>query len=212
MSELEPGQGQPTNVSDGFTDKQQIKMAEWAVEDGSLTRNQANQILVDNNLPPIAIDEVSPNPVAAEIDHHFPPGKPHEYQIPPLGSSTEPMTAKEIAAASSVVRSWLGDARFTKEIGSSVAREVQRVERQFERMDNSEKADWKQAQVMQLKRLWKDGFNQKVNLARKLVNELEHKQPGLKHVLEVTGAGDSAMVIAQFALQAERLYRRKYSD
>ena len=26
MSELEPGQGQPTNVSDGFTDKQQIKM------------------------------------------------------------------------------------------------------------------------------------------------------------------------------------------
>jgi hypothetical protein len=41
-----------------------------------------------------------------------------------------------------------------------------------------------------------------------LVSEIESTQPGLADLLEKSGAGDSAMVIAQFAMQAERLYDR----
>jgi hypothetical protein len=47
-------------------------------------------------------------------------------------------------------------------------------------------------------------------LAVRLVDEIEKKAPGLKAVLEKTGAGDNAAVIAHIALHAERLYKTKY--
>jgi hypothetical protein len=71
---------------------------------------------------------------------------------------------------------------------------------------------WSANQEAILKKMWGSEYKQKLAFANKLVKELDQKRPGLIKLLDQTGAGDSAAVVAQFALQAERLYFRLYRD
>jgi hypothetical protein len=57
-------------------------------------------------------------------------------------------------------------------------------------------------------KLFGDQAQSKINLARRLVTEVEAKRPGIFAFLERSGAGNSAAVVAMLANHAERLSRR----
>ena len=52
-------------------------------------------------------------------------------------------------------------------------------------------------------------LTRRLQLAGKMVHEIEAKQPGLKALLKNRGIGDSALVVSQLIQQAERWHVRQ---
>jgi hypothetical protein len=196
----------------GYSTAQQQQMAQWEVDAGRLSLEEANELLKNNNVEPIFRHKEAPNPTAAAIDKDFPPAQPNEFKIPQLGDAENPASIQEIKAVSTAVRDWMSTARFPKELGNYVIKEVTRVDKDYAKMTPDEQASWSQKQQSILRKMWGSEYKQKLAFANKLVKELDQKRPGLIKLLDQTGAGDSAAVVAQFALQAERLYFRLYRD
>jgi hypothetical protein len=192
----------------GYTPEQQQQMARWEVEDGRLSLEEANEMLKNNGIEPIFKHKEAPNPIAAAIDKDFPPAQPNEFKIPDLGDAS----LAEIKEASTAIRDWMSNARFTKEIGNFVIRETEKVSRDYGQMSPEQRQAWSANQEAILKKMWGSEYKQKLAFANKLVKELDQRRPGLIKLLDQTGAGDSAAVASMFALQAERLFFRLYRD
>lgn len=189
--------------SGDFSPEQLKNLAKWAVEDGNLSQEEANRMLQNDGIQ-IQVETQTPvNP----IDKDFPPAKPVEFAIPPLTNDGE--YSKELQQLDSQVRGWLSDARFTKEMGSYVAEEFDRVAYQHQKMSESDKLLWARDQEKMLQGMWGNQANENILLAQTLIQELETKSPGLIEILESSGAGNSAMIIAQVFHQAQRLKLRQ---
>lgn len=192
-------------VSD-FTPEQLQTMAAELVKGGKLSQQEADAALKVDGVEPA--QQAAPlSPEAQEMDHAFPPAKPTEYDFTALYNGDD--VSKETLAFDQQARGWLSEARFTKEIGSSLAREVDRVTVKHASMSEAEREIYKRTEFNKLERVWGSDTPKKIGAARRLVLELEAKSPGIVDVLERTGAGNSAIVIAQIAMQAERLLARK---
>jgi hypothetical protein len=133
------------------------------------------------------------------------PAEPHQYAMPALIDEA----GRYMAEADQQARAWLTGAQFPREVGSSVAQEVARVAAQYEGMGESARELWARSERATLERLWRGEFDRKIALARQLVGEVEAKAPGLKDLLERSGAGNSSMVIGLLAMQAERLSKAR---
>jgi len=57
--------------------------------------------------------------------------------------------------------------------------------------------------------MWGTNYEANVKAAQQLVREMDTKRPGLLQLLEETGAGNSAYVVAQISLHAQRLASRQ---
>lgn len=189
-----------------YTREQLQTMARWGVEDGHLTPEQANAMLKDDGIA--EMDFTPEDPALAELNAAFPAAKPHEYEMPPLLEGNGAYTP-EIAKADRQFRGWLSDAEFPRGIGSYVAREVGKVAESVPTMSEPERKLWAKDQQAQLRNLWGNQYTARLAQAEALVAELEAKSPGLTDLLERTGAGNSAFVVAQLAMQAERLAMKR---
>lgn len=133
--------------------------------------------------------------------------QPSEYKMPPVAPPNEAVT-KEVAEFDARARQWLSDAGFTRETGSSVAHEIAKVAQVQRDASDQQRDAYRKAQEARLEAIFKGETKAKMNAARALVAELEARSPGIVELLEETGAGNSADVIAQLAMQAERRARR----
>lgn len=196
----------PLASSSDFTPAQLKDLADDLVARGSLTREDAEAMLVVDGVPldkPKSEGELSPE--AAEIDAMFPPAKPEEYQMPSMGDEYGPTQHKLDTDA----RGWLAEARFPAGLGSALLSEIDRVSVAHSKMSDGERQIWAQKEVAVLQNMWGDSYGPRVKAAQQIIKELELKRPGLVEILEVSGAGNSAFVIAQVALHAERLLARR---
>lgn len=143
----------------------------------------------------------------AEIDAAFQPAKADDFALPrevfPEGMS-EPRMVEQAAQ----FRGWLEEARLPAAIGNTLAGEVAAANKAFTAMNDAERTLYQRSERAHLERLWGEETQRKIELAHQLVMEIEERRPGLVDLLE-GGAGNSAMVILNLALHAERLAARQ---
>lgn len=188
-------------VTPAFSPAQLQSMADHEVNAGRLTREQANEMLKADNVQPAA----QPTEEEKAYDALYPrAASASEYEMPLMGDGVDEKTAM---AADKAARGWLFDAGFDRGRGSSLLKEVDRVSQQHAGMSETERKRYQASERQKLANLWGDKTNEKIGLARQLVQELEAKSPGLMDILEA-GPGNSAMVISLIAAQAEILFNR----
>lgn len=187
-----------------FTPAQLRALADGEVSAGRLTREQADELLKADT---VTTEKPAPATVAVE---GFPAAQMHEYAMPDLVGDGD--YTPEVAAFDRQARAWLATAGLPKEIGSAIAAEVAKVSTELRDANEVGRELYRRTEMAKLQRLWPDEntYTRRVALARKLVAEVEAQAPGMVAMLEHTGAGNSAAVIAHLALHAERLYQTKY--
>lgn len=193
----------------GFSPEQSRQMAEWAVEDGTLTREEADAMLQADGLDPLTTESgAEPGSVKAQIDEAFPPAEAQEFDLPPLVDDSTPYT-KETRQFDELRRQWLVDARFPKGIGESVMKHAHDSMENYNTLDDDAKELQKRVELERTREHFGDDADEMLALAAQLVEEIDKAHPGLIGFLEATGAGNNRFVVAQFALQAKRLYDRQ---
>lgn len=199
-----PLEMRPVVGNASFSPDQLRQMAKWAVEDGHMTPEQAETALKADGVVAALKEELNPHP----IDKAFPPGKFEEFQLPSFTEEDGQYTP-ELQAFDKAARTWLSEGRFTKEIGKYLGEEIDRIATAHHARSDIEKKEWMRHEEQTLRSLYGRDYDRKLELAERLVNELEAKRPGLKELLKVTGASHSAMIVAQLMEQAQRLYDRQ---
>ena len=76
-------------------------------------------------------------------------------------------------------------------------------------MDESQLEGYGHAEFAKLERAYGSELDAKLQLAAKMIGEIDAKQSGLKRLLQTRGIGDSALVVSQLIQQAERLHVRR---
>jgi hypothetical protein len=184
-----------------FSPEQLHSMADHEVNAGRLTREQANEMLAADGVQP----QAQPTEEQKAYDALYPRASaPTDYEMPLMDPALDSKTA---AAFDKAARGWLYEAGFDRGRGTSLLREVDRVAQQHASMSDTDKKLYQTREREKLTRMWGDKTREKLGLARQLVQELEAKSPGLMDILEA-GPGNSAMVIALIAAQAEILANR----
>lgn len=148
-------------------------------------------------------DDMGANVPPEEEDYISEKGaRPEEYQMPKLGNGEYTPRLQKIDRFS---RNVLASAQFPKGVGSSLLEEAYNVNNEFSKMNNVDKKLWILEQNQILEKTFKGETKEKIELAQEFIDELESLHPDLKPFLNKTGIGHSANIIAQFAMQAERL-------
>lgn len=154
------------------------------------------------------VDEEPAKLDAADVEAlTTPPDSSGAYDLPQFKDDAGNVGPEETKLAEFVGNA-LHVARFPREVGSSLAREVGRVWEQTGNLDDAAYKGFVQTERAKLEKLWGDKFNHKLGLAQQLVQELDAKKPGTLALLERTGAASSAQVIAMLAAHAEALHAR----
>jgi hypothetical protein len=200
-----PASAEGPQTAPPFSAEQLHQMAQWEIDAGRLTREQADAMLGADGVKPRQAQAVGPT--AAEIDAAFTPAEPHQYQLPPLAG--DDVSNAALLAYNKTAREWLHTARFDRERGSSLANEIARTAEATKRMADSDREIHRRTELSKLERLWGDQTQSKIKLARQLVRELEEKTPGLVDLLAESGAGNNSLVIKMLAEQAELLAGRQ---
>ena len=200
------GDGFTMTVNQEFTPKQLHAMAEHEVKAGRLTREQANQMLANDGVGPLA-DPTDPNSPDAIVDQQFPPAEPHQFRLPEIKFDDDP-TGETAERVGVLARHWMAEARFTRELGNFVLEEAERTSRQWQKMSPQQQNAYKNEQYSYLQKAYGKNTQAKLNRAIALVNRIDAKIPGLKAMLDHTGAGANAMIVTKFILQADLMMQR----
>lgn len=135
-----------------------------------------------------------------------------EYQFPRVETDSGGFPTQQDMQHDILARNWLMSGGLSAGDGSMLAAEIVRVGTAYEKMSDVDRTIW-QSQQEQLARKILSEFgqdaNKRIELAKKLVHEIEDRHPGLREFLDVTGAGSSATLIVKLAEQAEALARRQ---
>jgi hypothetical protein len=179
-----------------------VQAGRFSAEEGAKMKAEA----IGGSVPaPTAADPIAEHLTA----EGFAPAQAKDFHLPPMLKDGESFTP-ELQQADATMRGWLEGAMFTREIGSSLAAEVEKVARTQMNADDATREIYARGQRAALERVWgPEKTAERIALAQKLVRELDAKQPGLIRFMNDTGAGNCAFVIAQIALHAERLAGRK---
>lgn len=192
--------GVNTVATPDFNAEQLVAMGDQLVNQGALTREEANAALkVDGVEPPAVL-----SPEEIEYDRLFPRAKnPNEYEMPRI----EGADPKTTIAVDKLARGWLHTAGFDRERGSTLLKEINRAAEQFAKLSEPQRELFQKAERLKLERLYGDKTAEKIRDAGQLIKELEAKAPGIVDIMNA-GPGDSAMVISLVAAQASILGNR----
>ena len=196
--------GGDISANDGFTPEVQQLLARWLVEDGHATQEQVDAMLNADGIDPIVEDNRTEE--AKAIDAAFPPAKPEDYRMPRFATDAD--SVPDIMRVEQTARGWLAEARLPAEIGSAIAADAHRTAALWQTMNDNAKEVWSREQLAIATRILGPSAEEKIALARQLVDEIEAKKPGLKGFLENSGAGSCAAVVVQLANHAARLAAR----
>jgi hypothetical protein len=201
-------------VSQGeLTPAQAETMAGWLRADlaaGKLTQDQFNQALRELGQDPAAQPD-PPTEEQRQFDEAFGvAGKPSDYTIRwvPPGQEGQEMPA-ELQQLDTNARTWMSSAGFTRELGNSLVRQIDRVAGETGKMSEAEIEMRGRAEFAKLERAYGDQLEAKLRQAGEMVTLLEEKTPGLRHVLQTRGVGDDALVASLLIGQAERYFARR---
>jgi hypothetical protein len=146
--------------------------------------------------------------IAREIDQHFPPARPEQFDMPVIADEGEDYGPRQFEA-DKLARSWLADARLPREIGSHIAQEAARTAALLKTMTPETRELWARGQREMIDRTLGAAAPRKLALAHQLIQELEGKSPGVVAFLETSGAGNAASIVVQVAEHATRLAARR---
>lgn len=139
------------------------------------------------------------------------PKTPGEYQLP-YGNTfhDRDLTAQDMQT-DATVRGWLHDAELPASIGSALAEEADLALRNAPSMTAGEAELAMRGCQSELRQLWgAEVADKRMELARRLVREIDARRPGLIDFLEDHPAiANSPRVVMQLALHAERIYARR---
>lgn len=141
------------------------------------------------------------------IDVLFPKAKITDYEVPRLTSEAEDY-GPEHTALDMKLRTWVHHAGFPKGAGSFVLKEIVETAKALEGMSPAAQEIWARSEKLKLEKLWGENYEAMVQKARLLATTLDQDYPGFKDFLENTHTGNSATVIAQFAMQADVLMNK----
>lgn len=190
------------------TPAQYRQMIQWAVEDGSLSPDEANAQLQAAGADPLQDTRQDPNNPAAQIDAAFPPADPLDYDLPPLVGENETYTEQH-REQDMLRRNWLTTGRFPKALGDSLMKQAERTAAKYRDMDENSRELYARAEFTKAQELFGGGSQEALGLAMQLAEEIDIVHGGFFAWLDESGAGDDSFVIAQMALQAQRLRDRR---
>lgn len=188
---------------------EQATVANWLREDfnaGKMTADQfaeAMQELTgeeDTQGPDTRTDSQK------EFDSAFPPAKPEHYTFPPAAPGEQ--MSPEMRAAEMTTRSWLSTGLFSREHGSALAVEVDRVARKIEHFTPAQHELFARSERLVLEKVWGADTQKNLSIAKAFVREVAEKHPQIIDFLDQTGLGNSSGVIIGLYHQAERLAAR----
>jgi hypothetical protein len=151
---------------------------------------------------------------AAEIDKAFPPAQAHELQLPRLAeiASQAGVQANDqrIHDAHLRLHGWALAMKAPAGVANFVFEQTAKVDRYWNSLSDAGQANYIAEQKAILGRMFGAELDAKLALARQLVRELDAKPngKGFSDFLVETGAGNSAVIIAQIVSHAERRLAR----
>jgi hypothetical protein len=185
--------------------------ASHMVARGLLTREAANRDLQAMGLPPLdaAAPVASGEQAAADVAPIEPAAKPTDYKMPALSEPGRQPT-KEAMAGDVLMRNALSTAGFARDVGSSLLTEAARTHATFSKLSPDQQAGYAAAERTKLTRLWGDAATPgKLQLADRLLNEVEQKHPGTIDLMRRSGALSNAMTVSLIVSRAEQLAVRR---
>lgn len=195
-----------------LTIEQAAKMAEWAKEDltsGKITEAQAEKIFNDLGTPPEQriITEDTRTAEQRMLDQHFPPAKPEEFAIQwNAPGDTAPLSA-EVKQFDQTVRGWLTELRLPREHGQAIINIVSKLAQQ--KMTPEQVEVYRDAETTRLREVLGDTYDERMELARQMIHEVDSRKPGLKAFLLRNGVGDTAGLVAMLVNHAPIYHARK---
>jgi hypothetical protein len=143
-------------------------------------------------------------PEERQFDKDFPAAKSHEIQWP----HTEEATTPAYNAVRNEVNGRFIDAGMTADTASYIIKEADAFGYRSERWSAEEFTLYARSEMAKLECLFGTQTAAKIETARKLIQTIEAKRPGLVDLLERTGLGSNSGVILQSVNHAERLAYR----
>lgn len=147
---------------------------------------------------------------AADMQTAFPAAEPTHYNLPNLFEgdgkfeNLPPHEQQYRLDSTKKIGEWLSDAGFTYNIGSHVAEVALKTSQKYAGMNEASRQLWQNEEHAKFQQLYGARTEEMRNLAGDLVRRLEAKSPGLRAMLEETGAVHDSYFVAQLAMQAER--------
>ncbi len=184
-----PGSGDPT-----FTPEQITQMAQWAVADGSLTQQQADEAPQPGGVP-------ATDAPANELELPDISAEAAKYEMPPILDENG-QYGREAMVFDRQARTWLEAAGFDREAGSYVASEIGQAVAKWETLTEPGRQLYEAEQQTMLERLWGNDFAANRAMVCEFVDGLEAKHPGIIGTLSKSGVGKSAALMAQLHFRA----------
>lgn len=207
----DPHSGAPNPAPNGQDGPslEQATVANWLREDfnaGKLTADQfaeAMQELTgeeDTQTPDTRTESQK------DYDASFPPAKPEHYTFPPAAPGEQ--MSPEMKTADLMTRTWLSTGLFSREHGSALAVEADRVARKIEHFTPAQHELFARSERLVLEKVWGADTQKNLSIAKAFVREVAEKHPQIIDFLDQTGLGNSSGVIIGLYHQAERLAAR----
>jgi hypothetical protein len=189
----------------GLTADQVRQMTEWAVEDGKLTREQADAALKGQG--------IEPPPQPSESEKHltemgYTPAKATEFNnLPPLLADRD-ASVEDIGKAHSQVTGWMTTAKLSREDGNALAYWAADFIPKWSAMPEIDQKVHHQVTLDKLQHKWGGEFDGRVDRVKQLCTEIDKKSPGFLDFLADSGVGNDFSFIVTLSNHAERLYSR----
>jgi hypothetical protein len=189
-------------------------MANWTREDvakGKLSPEAEAKIFDDLGVP---LDQrATPadlrRPEQQLLDAHFPVARPEDLSISYGPPGQAPPMTKALAEFDSSARTWLSAAEFPRELGNSLITQIEWTVQATKGMTTDQLESYGMVEYEKLERAYGDTLEEKLRTAAVMIDALDKKQPGLKHLLQSNGIGDNALVVAQILAQSEHWPARR---
>jgi hypothetical protein len=186
-------------------------MAGWIKADlaaGKMTQAQADRAFAELNTP---LEQRGPDARTdeeKELDRHFAAAKPEDFIIRyGLPGQELPMTP-ELKQFDASARTWLSMAGMPKNIGDSLVNAIAKVTATTQRMTPAQLEQYGADEFVKLERAHGPALEERLQVAERMVHDLDLKTAGLKNLLKSRGIGDNAL-IANMLIAHARIYHAR---
>ena len=196
----------------GISDSEAATMAGWIKADlaaGKMTQAQADQAFTELNTPLAQRGPDTRTDEQKTLDTHFPAAKPDEFMIRYGGPGEDVVMTPELKQFDTTARTWLSGAGLPRDLGNSLVNAISKVSQQTQHMTPDQLETYGYAEFAKLEKAFGATLDDKLRDAGRMVEELDAKQPGLKHLLKSKGIGDNALIASMLMGHAAIYHARK---
>lgn len=96
-----------------------------------------------------------------------------------------------------------------RELGNSLVNAIAKVAQTTKHMTPAQLDAYDEAEFAKLEKVYEPALDDKLRAAGRMVEDLEKKQPGLKHLLRAKSIGDNTMIASLLIQQSQRYWVRR---